>query len=123
MVDCVCVLDESGWASRATLSAVPVRDSLIFVPVDLVDWGCCGVRVSVWFAWKGRRGKREDQGDRGMAYHGLAKLGVGVFAECVGHFEGFVKIVFGVVVVVVVVMETLQWNKRVFICTFYTFYT
>lgn len=59
----------------------------------------------------------------GLGLHGLAKLGVGVFAECVGHFEGFVKIVFGVVVVVVVVMETLQWNKRVFICTFYTFYT
>lgn len=80
MVDCVCVLDESGCASRATLSAVPVRDSLIFVPVDLVDWGCCWHGLVVW-GLGGRGG--------GGAYQGLAELGVGVFAEGVGHGEGF----------------------------------
>jgi hypothetical protein len=40
MVDCVLVFEESGWTSRAILSEVPVMDSLIFVPVDLEDWGC-----------------------------------------------------------------------------------
>ena len=70
------VFEESGWSSRATLSPVPVMDSLIFVPVDFEDWGCY-IMVS---------GCGEER-MRKAAYHLLTELGVGVFAECVGHVE------------------------------------
>lgn len=71
--DCAFVLLESGCASRAILSVVPVSDSLALSSVDLDESGVWGVVSWGWLV------------GGGGADHLLAGLGVEVFAEGVGH--------------------------------------
>ena len=78
LIDWLMFFESSGCASRATLSPAPVMLSFAFSSVDLDESGC-------WAAGRVSEAKREASEKTGTAYELLARLGVEVFAECVGH--------------------------------------